>query len=95
MAAYVIAEIEVTDPEVFEEYRGQVPGTIEKYGGKYLVRGGAVEKAEGDWDPKRLVILQFENMARAKEWYNSEEYRGPKSLRHRSANTNVIMVEGL
>jgi len=67
MAAYIIAEIEITNSEVFEEYRSQVSGTIEQYGGTYLVRGGAVEKAEGDWNPKRLVILQFESMARAKE----------------------------
>ncbi len=95
MAAYIIAEVDVADPEVFEQYRSQVSGTIEQYGGEYLVRGGTVEKAEGDWNPKRLVIIQFERMARAKEWYDSEEYRGPKALRHKSANTNVILVEGV
>ena len=95
MAAYIIADLEVKDLEVFEQYRSQVLGTIEQYGGEYLVRGGAVETAEGDWNPKRLVILQFESMARAKEWYDSEEYRGPKALRHRSANTNLILVEGV
>jgi len=91
MAAYIIAEVDVTDPEVFEQYRSQVSGTIEQYGGEYLVRGGALEKAEGDWNPKRLVIIQFESMARAKEWYDW----GPKALRHQSANTNVILVEGV
>ena len=95
MAAYLIADIEVTDPEVFEQYRGQVGATIEKYGGKYLVRGGALEKVEGDWTPNRLVILEFESMERAKEWYHSEEYRGPKALRHQSTNTNAIFVDGL
>jgi uncharacterized protein (DUF1330 family) len=95
MAAYIIAEVEVTNSEVFEQYRSQVSGTIEQYGGAYLVRGGAVERAEGDWNPKRLVILRFESMARAKEWYDSEEYRGPKALRHQSANTNLILVEGV
>ena len=95
MAAYIIAEIEVTDPEVFEQYRSQVSGTIERYGGEYLVRGGAVEKAEGDWNPKRLVILRFDSMARAKEWYDSDEYRGPKALRHQSANSNIVLVEGV
>ena len=95
MSAYIIAEVDVTDPAVFEQYREQVAPTIEKYGGTYLVRGGETETAEGDWIPKRLVILQFEDMARAKAWYDSEEYRGPKELRHQSANTNVVFVEGL
>ncbi len=95
MAAYIIAEVEVTDPELFEQYRSQVSCTIEQYGGEYLVRGGTVEKTEGDWNPKRLVILQFESMARAKEWYDSEEYRGPTALRHESAITNLILVEGV
>ena len=95
MAAYIIADLKITDPEVFEQYRSQVSGTIEQYGGEYLVRGGAVETAEGNWNPQRLVILQFESMARAKEWYDSEEYRGPKALRHHSANTNLVLVEGV
>ncbi len=94
MSGYVIAEVEVTDPAVFEEYRGQVSATIEQYGGKYIVRGGEHEKLEGDWTPKRLVIIQFESVARAKEWYYSAEYEGPKALRHKSANTNVVIVEG-
>jgi len=95
MAAYFIADVDVTDPEVFEQYRGQVGATIEKYGGKYLVRGGAVEKMEGDWTPNRLVIVEFESMERAKEWYYSEEYKGPMALRHKSANTKLIFVAGL
>ena len=95
MAAYIIAEVDVTDPEVFEEYRSQVSATLEQYGGKYVVRGGAVERAEGDWNPKRLVILRFDSMARAKEWYDSDEYRGPKALRHQSANSNIVLVEGV
>ena len=69
MAGYVIAEVNVTDPNKFEVYRDQVGGTIEKYGGKYVVRGGATETVEGDWNPQRLVILKFENVERAKEWY--------------------------
>jgi uncharacterized protein (DUF1330 family) len=95
MAGYVIAAIEVTDPAVFEQYRAQVASTIEKYGGKYLVRGGDTEKVEGDWDPKRLVILEFDSMERAREWYYSQEYSGPMKLRHRSANSNLLLVEGL
>ena len=95
MPGYVIAEVEVTDPAVFEEYRGQVSATIEQYGGSYIVRGGEHEKIEGDWTPKRLVIIQFESVARAREWYYSAEYEGLKALRHKSANTNVVIVEGV
>ena len=59
MAAYLIADVELTDPAKFEEYRSQVASTIEQYGGKYIVRGGAIEKAEGDWEPSRLVVTEF------------------------------------
>ena len=95
MAAYVIADLEVTDPAKFSEYRRQVSSTLEEYGGKYIVRGGATEKAEGNWEPSRIVIIEFESMERAKRWYKSKEYRGPMQLRHQSANTNFLFVEGV
>ena len=95
MAAYIIVEIEITDPVGYEEYKNQAGATVEKHGGKYIVRGGAAETLEGDWHPKRIVVLQFENMARAKEWLNCEEYREPRKLRHRTAKTNMIVVEGI
>ena len=95
MAGYVIADVTVTDPEKFEVYRGQVSQTIEKYGGQYIVRGGAAETVEGDWNPGRLVVIQFDSVERAKEWYYSQEYSGPMQLRHQSANTNVLFVEGV
>ena len=65
MSAYVVAEVEVTDPASYEEYRKMVPATIARYGGKYLVRGGAVETKEGSWQPKRLVVLEFASMDQA------------------------------
>ena len=95
MAAYIIVEIEVTDPVGYEEYKKLAGATVEKHGGKYIVRGGAAEKLEGDWDPKRIVILQFESMQRAKDWLNCEEYREPRKMRHRTAKTNMILVEGM
>ena len=95
MAAYVIADLEVTDPAKFSEYRSQVPPTLEEYGGKYIVHGGATAKAEGNWEPNRIVIIEFESMEQAKRWYNSKEYRGPMQLRHQSANTNFLFVEGV
>ena len=95
MSAYLIAEVEVTDPAVFEQYRAGVPATIAAYGGKYLVRGGALEALEGTWQPKRVIILQFDSMARLKEWYQSKEYAPLIALRKASAKTNVIAIEGV
>ena len=95
MAAYFIADIEVKDPTAFGEYRKQVPATIEKYGGRYLARGGATEVLEGEWRPRRVVILEFPGVAAARRWYDSDEYREPKALRRRAAVTNLVLVEGL
>lgn len=95
MAGYVIAEVSVTDPAGFAEYQQQVPGTIAAYGGRYLVRGGTAETAEGDWIPDRLVIVEFASVAQAKAWYFSEEYAGPKALRQAAADTKVVFVEGV
>jgi uncharacterized protein (DUF1330 family) len=95
MAAYVIADLTITDPQGFEEYRQMVPATIAKYGGKYVVRGGQMETLEGKWEPKRLVIIEFESAERAKQWWACEEYREAKALRQRTAQTNLIVVEGV
>jgi uncharacterized protein (DUF1330 family) len=94
MPAYFIVDVEVTDPAGFEEYRKLVPGTVQKYGGRFLVRGGAVETLEGDWQPKRVVVLEFPSLEQAKRWYNSEDYRDPKALRFKTAKTKLILVEG-
>ena len=94
MAAYLIADLDITDPVVFEEYRQQVAPLVAKYGGKYVVRGGAIETVEGDWSPKRLVILEFENVDRLKAWYEGDDYRPVMALRHQSAHSNVVIVEG-
>ena len=95
MPAYVIADLDVTDPAGFEEYRKVVPATIEKYGGRYLVRGGAMETLEGDWPWKRVVVLEFPSLEQAKRWYNSEDYRDPKALRFKTARSKLILVEGV
>ena len=94
MSAYIIVEVEITDPVGYEEYKKQAAATVHKHGGKYIVRGGKTEALEGDWKPKRIVVLQFESMKRAKEWLNCEEYREPREMRHRTAKTNMIVVEG-
>ena len=95
MPGYMIADVNVTDPAGFEEYRKLVSATIEAYGGRYVVRGGATETVEGDWNPSRLVILEFDSVEQAKAWYYSAEYSGPKEMRHNSATTNAIFAEGL
>jgi uncharacterized protein (DUF1330 family) len=95
MSAYFIVDLEVTDPVGIEEYRKQVPATIAKYGGRYLVRGGKHETLEGDWHPRRVIVLEFPSVEQAKRWYDCEEYRGPKALRFKTARTNLILVEGV
>jgi uncharacterized protein (DUF1330 family) len=95
MAAYIIVEIEITEPVGYEEYKEQAAHTVHKYDGKYIVRGGKTEVLEGDWNPKRIVVLEFPTMERAKEWLNCEEYREPRKLRHRTANTNMILIQGI
>ena len=95
MPAYVIVEIDIVDPAGYEEYKKLAAATVEKYGGKYVVRGGRTEVLEGDWKPKRIVVLQFDSAQHAKDWLNCEEYREPRKMRHRTARTNMILVEGL
>ena len=95
MPAYIIVDIDIVDPVGYEQYKNLAGATVEKYGGKYIVRGGKSEVLEGEWRPKRIVILQFDSMARAKTWLNSEEYREPRKMRHRTARTNMIVVEGM
>ena len=95
MAAYVIANVRVTDPDRYPEYIGRVSQTIERHGGRYLARGGEVEVLEGDWEPQRLVILEFESMERFRELYGSAEYAPLKRLRLEAAETQFVVVEGL
>lgn len=95
MAAYVVVDVDVTDPVVYEEYRKLAPPSIAAHGGKYLARGGKTEMLEGEWSPKRLVILQFESLEAARDWVNSEEYRHARKLRHQCANTNMVVIEGV
>lgn len=95
MAAYVIVEVDVTDPEGYEEYKAPAAATVMASGGRYLVRGGKTQVLEGDWQPTRLVVLQFDSMEQAKAWYNSEEYEPIKGIRQRTTNSRMILVEGI
>lgn len=94
MAGYLIAEIEVHDPALFEEYRKQVPATIARYGGKYLARGGATDTIEGGWAPARVVVLEFPSLEQARKWYHSAEYKPLLAMRLKAAKSRAILVEG-
>ena len=95
MPAYAIAAVDISDVETFSIYMELVPRTVEEFGGKYLVRGGAVRTIEGDWNPKRLVVIEFGDMEKASEWYNSEQYSAALKLRHKAADTSLVFVEGI
>lgn len=94
MAAYVIAEIEITDPTAYEDYRKQVPGVIARYGGKYVVRGGKVESLEGGWSPKRLAVVEFPSMEQAMKFYRSPEYAPLIKIRQKASKGKLVIVEG-
>ncbi len=95
MPAYVINDMEITDPVVFDQYRLLSPPTVAQYGGRFLVRGGAVHPQEGDWQPRRLVVLEFPDLAQAEAWLASPEYAPARRLRQASARSRLIVVEGL
>jgi uncharacterized protein (DUF1330 family) len=95
MTAYVIVDINVIDPVRYEDYKRLAAPTVELYGGKYIARGGKTEPLEGDWSPTHLVILQFESLEQAKNWLNSTEYSQAKDLRHRTAISNMVAIEGV
>ena|SRR5688572_22556668 len=95
MPAYIIVDIHVNDPTGYEEYKELAPSSIAAYGGKYLARGGKTEVLEGGWSPSRLVILEFEDIEQAREWLNSTEYHAARELRHQTATTNMVVIEGI
>ncbi len=95
MAAYIYANVQVTDPVLFEQYRSRVPAVIKAYGGRYLVRGGATEVLEGDRPVHRNVVLEFPDMARLKAFYHSAEYKPLIAMRERAATSSLIAIEGV
>jgi uncharacterized protein (DUF1330 family) len=95
MAAYIIADVRVTDPVAYEEYRRQVSSTLEQYGGRFLARGGAAYPLEGGWEPGRIVVLEFEGVERARAWYGSAEYAPLLRIRQAASEGRFILVEGV
>jgi uncharacterized protein (DUF1330 family) len=95
MPAYMIVDVEVTDPQQYDKYKAVAPAAIAKYGGRYLVRGGAHTSLEGSWRPNRIVLLEFPDVEAAKRFYDSPEYREARALRANAAKGNFVVVEGL
>ena len=95
MAAYILVDCEVTDPARYDNYKKLAPPAIAKYGGRYIVRGGAMTQLEGAWCPERVVVLEFPDSEAAKRFYDSPEYRAARDLRAGAANMNIILVVGL
>jgi uncharacterized protein (DUF1330 family) len=95
MPAFVVVDIDVKDPALYERYKQLAPVSIAAHGGKYIARGGKVDILEGDWTPRRLVILQFPDAAQARRWWESAGYAEAKRLRQQCADANMIIVEGL
>jgi uncharacterized protein (DUF1330 family) len=94
MAAYVINDMVVTDPALLDEYKKLSPATVAQYGGRFLVRGGAIHPLEGDWTPERLVIIEFPSVEQARAWADSPEYAPARRLRQRASISRLIVVEG-
>ena len=93
--AYVIADIDVTDPDAYEDYKRLSTLAAELYGARFLVRGGAVERLEGDREPQRLVLLEFEDEDTARRWYDSPEYAEARAVRQRAADSSLVLVSGV
>ena len=94
MAAYIIANVEITDAAAYDEYRKGVPATLARHGGRFLARGGAVTRLEGNAEWNRVVILEFADVAAARAWYESPDYQPLAKLRQRASRSNLIIVEG-
>jgi uncharacterized protein (DUF1330 family) len=95
MAAYVIADVDVKDPVRYKNYRDMVLPTITAYGGRFVARGGQVDALEGTWRPRRLVIVEFPSVERAKAWWSSPEYAEAKALRQATSVGSLIVIEGV
>ena len=95
MPAYILAEIDITNPEGYKEYTSVVGATVEKYGGKFLVRGGKAQVLEGEWPERRRVLLEFPTVEAARKWWDSPEYEKPKALRKANSEGRLLLIEGV
>jgi uncharacterized protein (DUF1330 family) len=95
MKAYIIVDVRITDPALYESYKKLTPGSLVPFGGKFVVRGGAAETLEGEWEPGRMVVLEFPSKQKAKDWWSSSIYAPAKAIRQSASNTRMILVEGV
>jgi uncharacterized protein (DUF1330 family) len=95
VAAYVIADVHITNPGDYAEYIRQTPATIAQYGGRFVIRGGKAEDLEGDWHPDRILMVEFPSFEQAKKWYGSAEYSALIPIRQRNSRSRLIVVEGV
>jgi Uncharacterized conserved protein len=94
MPAFVVADITIHDPVTYERYKQLAPPSIAKYGGRYAVRGGTVQAFEGDWNPERLVILEFPTADAGHKWWNSPEYTEARKIRQSCSSGRLVLVDG-
>lgn len=94
MPAYIISDIEIRDAEAFEQYKQLSPPSVAKYGGRFVIRGGAMERIEGEWAPRRIAMLEFPDMETARRWVDSPEYAEARKVRQASATSSLILVDG-
>jgi uncharacterized protein (DUF1330 family) len=92
--AYLIVEVDVKDPDTFKRYAAAIPETLAPFGGRIIVRGGKIDVLEGT-EPKRVVVIAFDSMEKARGWWDSPAYAAIKSIRHSSAETRLFFVEGV
>ena len=95
MPAYVISRVDVKDAEQYAKYRAVTPAAVAAFGGKFVVRGGEMETLEGPDETRRVVVLEFESMDRAREFYNSEQYKAAIALRQPASEAQLILLEGV
>jgi len=95
MPAYIIVEVDVTNPTLYEDYKKLTPGSLIPYDGKFIVRGGQTQTLEGDWTPGRIVVLEFPSAEKAQAWWSSEGYAPAKAIRQSASTTRMILVEGV
>ena len=95
MKAYIIADVNITDPKSYEDYKKLTPGSLVPFDGKFIVRGGQTETLEGGWETGRIVVLEFPSLEKAKAWYESDIYKPAKAIRHAASMSKMIVVQGM
>lgn len=95
MAAYIISRVRITDPKAMADYMAEAPRTVAEFGGRYLVRGNDVQALEGTWEHERMVVVEFPDKAAALGWYHSAQYAPLREVRQRSAETVILLADGV